>query len=436
VARVLPLLGGLLVHHAEYERAETLLLEAHAILEPQVPNQAQARARVMLCELYLTWGPPHGEMLARRYAAAALELARGRGEDDLLLEALDATINVELRGARPQDAAPLVEEFEALARASNPTRWAARALFARARLCLASGRPDEARAHLERAVALAEAAGYPRHAQAFGIELDCLDGDVARARSRLAWLEARGQRALAEQVRRRFPDLERAGPADAAPPPDAPGVRLRVLGPVALERGGEAVPTRARKRLELLACLLETRIAGRGEASALDLAEALYPDAPEAEARNTLKQQVYLIRSALGPNSVLSGASGYALGAVSSDAEDFLASGDAALWRGVYLEGLGEGWLPGVRDALALALRARVEALLTRGDRSVARLARVLCAMDPYDQEALRLAVLALRADGQGSAAHALYAERRSVLLEVGEHLPAAPDQFLVGARP
>lgn len=92
--------------------------------------------------------------------------------------------------------------------------------------------------------------------------------------------------------------------------------------------------------------------------------DVFYPEFPEERARQTLRQMVYLIRGDLGPQSVQSTPSGYALGAAGSDLEEFLESGEAGLWRGPYLQGLSDGWNANVRDGLELALRSRAESLL------------------------------------------------------------------------
>ena len=73
-----------------------------------------------------------------------------------------------------------------------------------------------------------------------------------------------------------------------------------VLGPIQLERDGQVVATRARKRLEILAYLLEARIAGRSEVSTLNLLDTFYPNEAENQGKNTLKQKMYEIRTSLG----------------------------------------------------------------------------------------------------------------------------------------
>jgi DNA-binding SARP family transcriptional activator len=176
--------------------------------------------------------------------------------------------------------------------------------------------------------------------------------------------------------------------------------------------------------------LLEARIAGKSEVGTLDLLDAFYPNEPEGHGKNTLKQQIYLIRASLGPDSVYATTNGYALGQVSSDAEDFLHGNDPSLWRGVYLQGF-EGWISSVRDALTLALRSRIEAILMTNPSEAARLGQILCEMEPYEPEALRLTLRALRHCGDQRMVSRLFSEHRNRMLELNEAVPGTPEEFL-----
>jgi hypothetical protein len=206
------------------------------------------------------------------------------------------------------------------------------------------------------------------------LEVDRLTHHLEGAREHLAWFRDHGLERLAQVVERALPEL-------AAPPEITPAIRvyLRVLGTVQLERDGQVIRSRARKRLEVLALLLEARISGK-EVTSLDLLDALAPNQPELEAKATLKQHVYLLRLSLGADVIVSTANGYALGAVSSDAEEFLHSGETRLWRGPYLEGLGSGWLPNVRDALTFGLRDSLKAVSDPDE--VGRLESILRALE------------------------------------------------------
>jgi two-component SAPR family response regulator len=108
---------------------------------------------------------------------------------------------------------------------------------------------------------------------------------------------------------------------------------------------------RGQKRRELLALLLESKLAGRREVSKLDLLENLYPSINELQASTALKDLVYALRELHGPAYIQTTDGGYALGDVGSDAEAFLQSGDTRLWRGSYLEGLSLEGDATVREA-------------------------------------------------------------------------------------
>jgi DNA-binding SARP family transcriptional activator len=190
---------------------------------------------------------------------------------------------------------------------------------------------------------------------------------------------------------------------------------------------------RGQKRKELLACLLEARIAGRAEVTQLELFDSLYPDEPEDAAAGSLKQLVFQLRKSLGAGVILRTAGGYALGSMGSDAEDFLKNGDTRLWRGVYREDAGPGDET-VASALTHALRIKAAALLGADPLEAARLGRLLLGTDPYDIEALRLALKALQASGDQRALTWLYHQGCQQLAEVGERLPERWADFLAQA--
>jgi DNA-binding SARP family transcriptional activator len=139
-----------------------------------------------------------------------------------------------------------------------------------------------------------------------------------------------------------------------------PLARLEVLGPMRFVRAGAAEPMRAQKRKELLVRLLEARIAGRFGLSQLELIDALYPDAHEGDAARSLQQRVFQTRKRLGASLLIRCGDGYALGAVTSDAEAFLETDDTRLWRASYLANAGTGDEV-VAGALHHALRMRME---------------------------------------------------------------------------
>ena len=106
-----------------------------------------------------------------------------------------------------------------------------------------------------------------------------------------------------------------------------------------------------------------TRIAGRFGLSQLEPTDALYPDAHEGDAARSLQQLEFQTRKCLGASLPIRCGDGYALGAVTSDAEAFLETDDTRLWRGSYLANAGTGDEV-VAGALHHALRMRMEASL------------------------------------------------------------------------
>lgn len=238
--------------------------------------------------------------------------------------------------------------------------------------------------------------------------------------------------ATINETYRKWPGLR--APANgllAEPPADQPSIYLRVLGAPRLEQSGQPLRIRAKKRLEVLCYLLEARVAGCSEVDILELVDVFYPELSEERAKPTLRQLIHLIRNDLGAESVQSTPTGYALGAVGSDLEAFLETGETKLWRGAYLQGLSDGWNTNVRDSLELALRSAAEELLDTNPDEATRLGEIWLEMQPYEPEALRLTLRALHGQGKAKAAERAYAQARERFLEVGEELPERLEEFL-----
>jgi hypothetical protein len=133
---------------------------------------------------------------------------------------------------------------------------------------------------------------------------------------------------------------------------------------------------------------------------------------------------VYRLRSALGSSIITRTSNGYALGEAKSDAEAFLKSGDSTLWRGTYLQGVGEGWDISVSDSLYHALRSKIQTLIASDPEEVLRCGRILLEADPYDTEALALCLQALKTIGNIAGLERFYRQSREKFSEVGERLP------------
>jgi tetratricopeptide (TPR) repeat protein len=422
-------LGATLTQTAQYEEAELKLLEAHGLLTQFESSNFLLITETSMCELYLVWRPPHAPSLMQKYAQYALERSKTLQPRHEALALLNASRVATGTGdpKRGLELATGALEIPQLV----PEVYASGSL-AQAFALETLERPAQALETLERG-----------RTGAYGLVLRLIELEVARLREdsaaldvQLEWFRARNFVTVVTETERRA--SRRTTTPTSAPPSSLEGgskatVRLNVLGPITLERDAQSIPTRARKRLELLAFLLEARVAGRAEATVLEMIDALYPAEPEGDAKNTLKQQVYLLRSSLGADSIISTPHGYALGKVSSDAEDFLAGSDPNLWRGAYLGGLIESWYPSVREALTLSLHSRISLLIPTDPHLAARLCAILNEMEPYDAEILRLCLRTLEATGEARTARRVFLEGRARLLEVGEVVPERLEDFLTG---
>ena len=419
-----------LLDHGEYESAEEALLEVSAFFKTKELSVRHVEIEGCLAELYRGWAAPHSGMLALRHGRNALNCARALQNPRFLPEGLFQAALAEAAFGDPQRALGLADEACQLAAERREPRQIYMSGWARGGALAALGRRDEAIQALSEARRLAFETGVPLDAHRIGLELARVSGDFKEAGALLTWFEERGLRNGANLARRYFPEL--AVPEMHAPPTH----RLEVLGPMQLRQSGVGTPVRGGKRKELLALLLEARIRGRGEVTALALSDVLYPGEPEEAALGALRATIFKIRSSLGPSLITTTTNGYALGPVTSDVEAFLQGGDAHLWRGPYLENVTlEIRDEQVSDALNTALASRIRAL-TEADaptdfEDAVRLSQVLVQAEPYDLDALALACCAVHASGNRKALERLYTQARSRLLEVGEVLPESSAAFL-----
>lgn len=434
--------GMALSEAGEYQRAETLLHEARSFLEGLDVTGYLVDCECALSALYQAWQPPHGRVLATRYARAALSHARQFNDPRSLAESLPVAARAENWAGQPASALALADQAASLAEHLDMPQMRQAAHAARGSALVALGRVQEGQEALGLAERLGRDLGDLLAAHRAGLEVDRLHGDLTTARTRLAWFEEWGLGAGADLARRWFPELNplpRPEQRPAEPGPSSPsraserGLRLEALGALRCGAPGQLEPVRGRKRRELLACLLEARLRGRGEAARPELLEALYPQTEEAQAAAALKELVHQTRAALGAGVIQTTGGGYALGDLTTDAETFLATGDTALWRGPYLA--GEEPLTGglITDTLYGALTLRAQALSADQPAEAARVGRLLCAADPYDLAALELTLRALRAAGNHRSLARFYASARRELLEVGETLPEDWTAFLEG---
>jgi tetratricopeptide (TPR) repeat protein len=339
------ILASSLADQGEYEEAENLLLKALAVLEQGENKLLHCDCCVGLALLYLDWQPRYATTMALRHATLALELAQHLGNQQMLHSSLTTLALAEAYAGNGQKATELAREsFNEQYTALSAIRKA-RSLYALGMALEAKGEQTEAIAKLSESVQRHHELGLTATAHRFGLELDRITKNADNTAERRAWFESQNLLGGATIALRYFPL-----PVSAEPTPTLP--RLCLLGPALLETEGKGAPYRGRKRLELLAYLLETRVVDKPEATLLELMDALYPDSDELGAKAILKQLVYLLRNQLGSQAIHSTASGYALGDIETDVEVFLKTRDSQLVRGAYLDGLYEGWYPEVREQL------------------------------------------------------------------------------------
>jgi hypothetical protein len=296
-------------------------------------------------------------------------------------------------------------------------------LSAQAKLLEAEG--QKAVLAWQAAASRAKELGFLFDAYCYRLELARVEQNILAAREVMLWFTEQGLRHGVYLAQQYFTELK-----TTAPSPEKTVGRLEVLGSMQILNTGVISAVKGQKRKELLAVLLEARIAGRSEVKTLELIDALYPNSSEEEAMLTLRQTVFKARAAHGANTISTTANGYALGGISSDAEEFLATKNTQLWRGMYMDGLSAS--EEIREMLTWACQNQSQNLLETNPKEVARVMRILLESDPYDLVTLKIACTALRLDNNHRTLQRLYSETRAKLLEVGEVIPERWQDFLI----
>ena len=411
----------------QFERAEEVYLECLFELSFLALSSDVVTCEVNLNALHLDWHSSHSTLLALKYGYAALKHARMLGDPASVASALAHAAFAEAMQGNGQTALQLADD--ALERASKIgfANLIRKATDARRRALEALGQQAAALEVLRRLMSEAEMNGNDALIQHYGLEIDRHTNNVLSAGERLEWYKARGTLHGVHKALRYFPELAvQPTHFESQSQP-----RLEVLGALQVSLGDAITPVRGRKRQELLALLLEARIAGRSEISKLELMDALYPEADELQSSAGLRDVIYQLRSSLGNDAIITTAGGYALGNLSSDLEEFLKRGDTRLWRGTYLQGLTLSGSDTVFESVYLALRSRAEALLATDPAEATRVGRLLCEADPYDLEAVRLTLMGLRIGDNHRSLSRIYELARTRFSEIGETLPATWQDFL-----
>jgi tetratricopeptide (TPR) repeat protein len=423
-------LGYVYIDFGNYQRAEEVLLASMDIFSRMDVSEARVDCQRNLANLYLSWKPAYGLTLALKYAHDALRDAEQLNSPRNILNALVPMARVEVWRGQALNGLAFADRAFEIAKNLKFRFGLAISFEARGRALDALGRREEAITAFRAAEVELEALGTIE-SNLIGLEVDRLLNDSTSAAHRLALFRSSERPNLVEAVYRYFPQLG-PGSVSMSELSNASLVRIGVLGPMQVSLGGQSEPVRGRKRQELLALLLEARIAGRAEISKLQLLDALYPDSDEDQAVNALQETVRAARSSLSTDVIQTTQNGYALGAVTSDVEEFLRSGNTNLWRGAYLDGLRlETRDDTVRESLHLALFSAAANTLETDAREAARVGRLLLEFDPYNLEYLELCVKALRATSNHKSLTRLYTDARDRLSEVGEAIPERWQDFL-----
>ena len=411
-------LGTYLIEVGEFEHAEELLIESREALELSKNVRWLTIVEQTLVQLYLDWAPPYGAALALRHASAAEMYARHAQNPPLLAEALYFISRAEAEHGQAERALNLVEEMQVIANDLGETHLKAISTWVRGLALEKLGQQESALENLTEAVNDMKNLDHEPFSHRLALELDRIKGDVASATNRVSHFERIGNLNWLNITYRYFPQLAEAPKITNTSFP----AYLRVLGPIRIELNGSPFNYKTQKGKLLLALLLETRIAGRSEAPQLDLLDELYPDMDEKRAISALKQLIYRLRSNLGSSVITRTNNGYALGEVSSDAEDFLSLGNVSLWHGPYLQDF-EGWSSSTSDALYHELRLHIKQL---GEQSkeIVRLVEFLLQANPYEQEILVFCLESLANTNNKTAIERIYSKSCKQFAEVGEEMP------------
>jgi tetratricopeptide (TPR) repeat protein len=433
VAQTQIMFGSVLLEQGDYERLESMLQEALTAFR-KVPDQPFLAHCLSTCILlYARWRTPQSAILAEKYARELLEVANHLQTPTLLALAFLGVSNAETLLGRPE---------RGLAAADKALEYATQIAYAEAQMSArevrgealwALGQIDQAKAAWLEAARMYAESGMVLEGHRVGIALDRLSNNLVSAKTRLAWFESRGLHGAVDVLLERFPELRSTEITSKA---DPSLMRLELLGSLQITTKDKPQTIRGQKRQELLVLLLEARVSGKSELARLELFDALYPNEPEDRAASSLKELIRGTRASLGADAIQTTQNGYALGAVTSDIEEFFKTGDSSLWRGAYLQGLEISSLESVRESLELALQHCIQRLLETDPKEAARVSRFLLETNLYNLEHLRLCVLAFKACENYKTLGRVYTDARERLADVGENLPERWQDFLEILKP
>jgi tetratricopeptide (TPR) repeat protein len=418
--------GAVLADLGFYEQAEEYLLGARNYLESIDFYLYLLDCEITLSSFYREGHRPYANVLALKHARSAITCAKRTDNPSTTVDAFCTLAMAQIMNGHHSQAEQSLQEAIAALKGFELQQPQLSLLSVRAYLAKANGQMDKAKDFFEQAIQLAKSNGAYLEQQRLGLELDRLNNDVEMAQSRISPLSERGLVAMVETAKRLFPEL-----STIETPSKPSNLRLEVLGVMQLVQDSSSEGLRGRKRQELLAVLLETRLSGKTEISKLELLDLLYTNDDEMKASNNLRELIHVLRERFGTGVVVTTATGYALGDITSDAESFLQTGDSSLWRGVYLEDIDLDLSDTVAESLYLLLYSRAQDLLQTDPKEATRVGKILLEADPYNQDYLKLCLEALRHSKNHKSLNRLYAEAKQRFIELGEQLPEDWQGFL-----
>jgi DNA-binding SARP family transcriptional activator len=432
LALALGTLADLEMDAGRYERAEDLLRQARELLEPLELHRHHVDIEDSSCELYVNWpGQAYTGMLALKHGRHSLRMARSLESLASVMTALIQAGKAEAQFGQIETAHAIANELDEMYDPEmgipyHEVSWIRALIFER------QGQPAQALEQYRLARQSCVQINRKAIEYILDVEVARLAQETELAHAALQWFEERKMYHYSNRVKHFFPELSTRTIEPVKNTTSNSTSRLEVLGPMRILRDQQAQPVRGRKRQELLAFLLEQRIAGHQEVSKLDLIDALYPDTDETQANANLKETVRAIRAQFGTDVIQTQGNSYSLGEIGSDAETFLRTGDTSLWRGAYLEGEALFETDGfARENLHVALLGQAQTILETNPEETLRVGKILLVFDVFNLEHLELCVRALQLRNNHKSLNRLYADARNQLLEVAEHIPERWQDFL-----
>jgi hypothetical protein len=319
-------LAGVIMTHGQFERAETLLLEARTALEMATPARFLVGVEQNLCLLYLDWMPPLWRTLALHHARSAWRYAQKVSSQADLMQHLIYIAWAEAVYGDATLAEQLNNQQLELANKASSTIYQLYGRWVRFLVLEGLGKKETALAEFPEFLAELAAQDQGAAFVRLALEYDRMCNNPESARARIESLKEQGDIAnVARHVaKRHFPEIFAI--KTPAPTPQS----FEVLGEVSLS--GAPIPEKYSKIKDLLLVLLEAKLMNQ-PADAYFLIDQLYPNAPEHQARASLRQLIKRTRTLFGEEIIQTQHTTYHLG-VRSDAEVFLETHNTSLWRG------------------------------------------------------------------------------------------------------